>query len=59
MLRAQINYYFMLQELGESDSAYSLCNQLSLNPSFAENGHVPDISDVLQITERMRKEWKV
>lgn len=52
-------HFTPIQELGGSDSAYSLCNQLSLNPSFAENGHVPDISDVFQITERMRKEWKV
>lgn len=52
-------HFTPIQELGESDSAYSLRSQLSLNPSFAENGHVPDILEVLQMTERMRKEWKV
>uniref|UniRef100_A0A1B6F753 Glycogen debranching enzyme n=1 Tax=Cuerna arida TaxID=1464854 RepID=A0A1B6F753_9HEMI len=52
-------HFTPIQELGASNSAYSLQNQLGLNPSFAVNGHTPDIQEVEQLTNRLRNEWKM
>lgn len=47
------------QELGGSNSAYSLSDQLKLNPKFNYDGKTADISDVEAITDKMRRDWKV
>ncbi|KAG8263282.1 4-alpha-glucanotransferase activity protein [Homalodisca vitripennis] len=52
-------HFTPIQELGASNSAYSLQNQLGLNPSFAVNGHTPDIHEVEQLTNKLRNEWKM
>lgn len=48
-----------IQELGESQSCYSLRNQLKLNPSFDTDKKKCTIEDVSALVEKMRQEWKV
>ena len=48
------------QELGGSKSAYSLSDQLKLNPSFNDDKDKPaTFDDVECLTNKMRKEWNV
>jgi glycogen debranching enzyme len=49
----------MLQELGASNSSYSLSNQHKLNPVFNNNTKEIDISDVQKFVAKLRNEWKV
>ncbi|XP_034241741.1 glycogen debranching enzyme isoform X2 [Thrips palmi] len=52
-------HFTPIQELGGSNSAYSLSDQLKLNPKFDFDGKTADISDVEAITDKMRRDWKV
>lgn len=52
-------HFTPIQELGGSHSAYSLQNQLALNPVFAVNNHMPDIAQVQTLVDKLRQEWKV
>ena len=48
------------QELGGSNSAYSLSNQLRLNPAFQNSDGSPAvIEDLARLIKKMRDEWKV
>lgn len=52
--------FFLLQELGGSNSSYSLADQLRLNPLFsAEAGREISHLDVENLIAKMRSEWKV
>ncbi|CAL1281396.1 unnamed protein product, partial [Larinioides sclopetarius] len=48
-----------IQQLGGSDSSYSLRNQLKLNPVFDSPGKKCTINDISALVEKIRKEWKV
>lgn len=52
-------HFTPIQELGGSNSAYSLSDQLHLNPKFNYDGKTADINDVEAITDKMRRDWKV
>lgn len=49
----------MLQELGDSNSAYSLRSQLDLNVTFNEGSNKVTFKEISQFTEKLRNEWKV
>lgn len=44
------------QELGASNSSYSIANQLRVNPAFGKDA---SFADVENIVSKMRTEWKV
>ncbi|PRD17856.1 UNVERIFIED_CONTAM: Glycogen debranching enzyme [Trichonephila clavipes] len=48
-----------IQQLGDSDSSYSLRNQLKLNPIFDSPMKKCTLNDISALVEKMRKEWKV
>lgn len=48
-----------IQELGGSNSSYSLRNQLKLNPVFNYKGKNCTLTDIAPLIEKMRTEWKV
>lgn len=53
-------HFTPIQELGGSKSAYSLRNQLRVNPHFAANkGGKITFDDVEAIVKKMRQEWGV
>ncbi|XP_026277583.1 glycogen debranching enzyme isoform X2 [Frankliniella occidentalis] len=52
-------HFTPIQELGGSNSAYSLSDQLRLNPKFDFDGKTADIIDVEAVTDKMRRDWKV
>ncbi|KAK7868484.1 hypothetical protein R5R35_001895 [Gryllus longicercus] len=52
-------HFTPVQELGDSNSAYSLRNQLKLNPIFSEGNHTIEYTDIEKFTDKMRREWKV
>ncbi|KAL3268401.1 hypothetical protein HHI36_007517 [Cryptolaemus montrouzieri] len=53
-------HFTPIQELGASNSAYSLQDQLKLNTSFKKfNGKMPTLEELQTFIEKMRKEWKV
>lgn len=53
-------HFTPIQELGDSQSAYSLSNQLKLNSAFNDTVDRPaTFNDVENITNKMRKEWNV
>nr|XP_018912835.1 PREDICTED: glycogen debranching enzyme [Bemisia tabaci] len=52
-------HFTPIQELGGSNSAYSLCNQLSLNVTFNEGNRDITYDDVTVLTDKLRNEWKV
>lgn len=53
-------HFTPIQELGGSQSAYSLRNQLRVNPHFAPNkGSKVTFDDVEAIVKKMRQEWGV
>ncbi|XP_050499688.1 glycogen debranching enzyme isoform X2 [Diabrotica virgifera virgifera] len=53
-------HFTPIQELGESNSSYSLSEQLKLNPVFKKSdGKMPTFEEVEQFTAKLRKDWKV
>ena len=52
-------HFTPIQELGASHSAYSLKNQLKLDPRYQAKGQSKEytIEDVGSLVESMRKEW--
>ncbi|XP_035229752.1 glycogen debranching enzyme-like isoform X2 [Stegodyphus dumicola] len=48
-----------IQELGGSQSSYSLRNQLALNPTFHTKSKKCTLGDIGEFVEKMRREWKV
>lgn len=55
-----VNKVVICQELGGSNSSYSLANQLRLNPRFSVDvGRDVTFGDVENIVTKMRTEWKV
>ncbi|XP_015914684.1 glycogen debranching enzyme [Parasteatoda tepidariorum] len=52
-------HFTPIQELGASNSSYSLRNQLKLNPIFDSPKKKCTINDVAALVEKMRKEWRV
>ncbi|XP_066992681.2 glycogen debranching enzyme [Anabrus simplex] len=52
-------HFTPVQELGGSNSAYSLSEQLKLNPSFNEGDRQMTFGDLEQLTTKMRNEWKM
>lgn len=49
----------ILQQLGISNSAYSLSDQLKLNPIFNDGNSEATFSALEKIISKMRNEWKV
>lgn len=53
-------HFTPVQELGASNSCYSIANQLRLNPAFsADAGREATFADVENLVSKMRTEWKV
>ncbi|KAJ8945126.1 hypothetical protein NQ318_001591 [Aromia moschata] len=53
-------HFTPIQELGASNSCYSLSEQLKLNPIFKkENGQLPTFEEMEQFMMKIRREWKV
>lgn len=54
-----IIHFTPLQELGESNSSYSLYNQLELNHLFSEPGSKKRVTqeDVKKVMDKMQSEW--
>lgn len=52
-------HLFFLQELGASNSSYSLKDQHALNTEFHTPNHQYNFSDVEAIIHKMKDEWKV
>ena len=51
-------HFTPIQRLGNSNSAYSLSDQLKLNLAFsAEDGREASLEDVKVVVETMREEW--
>ncbi|KAK3584948.1 hypothetical protein CHS0354_009632 [Potamilus streckersoni] len=48
-----------IQELGQSNSSYSIRDQLKLNPIFSRSLKVYDFDDVENLVGKMKNEWKV
>lgn len=52
--------FFRFQELGISNSSYSLSEQLKFNSVFKkENGEMPKFEEIKKFINKIRKEWKV
>nr|XP_015838644.1 PREDICTED: glycogen debranching enzyme [Tribolium castaneum] len=53
-------HFTPIQELGASNSSYSLSEQLKINPLFTkQNGSETTFEDVSDLIKKMRQEWKV
>ncbi|XP_049783705.1 glycogen debranching enzyme isoform X1 [Schistocerca cancellata] len=52
-------HFTPVQELGGSNSSYSISDQLKLNPLFSEENKTVTINDVESLITKMRDEWKV
>ncbi|XP_063431014.1 glycogen debranching enzyme-like [Mytilus trossulus] len=52
-------HFTPLQELGESNSAYSIRDQRHLSPVYNTGGKQYTYKDVNQLVQKMCKEWKV
>ncbi|XP_037299279.1 glycogen debranching enzyme-like isoform X2 [Manduca sexta] len=53
-------HFTPVQELGASNSSYSIANQLRLNPQFsADSGRDATFADVENLVAKMRTEWKM
>ncbi|CAL4062039.1 unnamed protein product, partial [Meganyctiphanes norvegica] len=52
-------HFTPLQELGASNSAYSLADQQKLNPTISTKEYNFTFEDVEKFTKKMRDEWKV
>lgn len=48
-----------VQELGGSNSAYSLHDQLKLNSSFNDNGQKYEFDDLKKIIQKLHMKWKL
>lgn len=47
------------QELGSSQSSYSLKDQDKLNPAFNDENRTHSMADLRDFTEKLASEWKV
>jgi len=53
-------HFTPIQELGGSQSAYSLRNQLAVNPHFAvQKGEKITFEDIEKVIKKCRQEWGV
>ncbi|XP_077266299.1 glycogen debranching enzyme-like isoform X3 [Temnothorax americanus] len=52
-------HFTPIQELGLSESSYSLKNQAKLNPAFNDNDKLISFRDIELFTHKMRTEWKM
>ncbi|CAG2066677.1 unnamed protein product, partial [Timema podura] len=52
-------HFTPIQELGGSNSSYSLSEQLKLNPIFNEGDKIVTIEDIAELITKMKREWKV
>eukprot|EP00794_Sanderia_malayensis_P008072 gene8072-8936_t len=52
-------HFTPLQELGESQSSYSLKHQLVLNPSFSSGKRQASFNDVKALVKKMQSKWNV
>ncbi|CAG9819095.1 unnamed protein product [Phaedon cochleariae] len=53
-------HFTPIQELGESNSSYSLSEQLRVNPVFKKtNGELPTFEEIEQFVSKLRNEWKI
>lgn len=52
-------HFTPLQELGDSNSAYSLRDQRHLSPAYSDDNNQYTYKDVDQLVRKMAKEWKV
>ncbi|KAJ8966073.1 hypothetical protein NQ317_018892 [Molorchus minor] len=53
-------HFTPIQELGLSNSCYSISEQLKLNPNFKkDDGKMPTFKEVDQLMTKIRTEWKV
>ncbi|KAF5274002.1 hypothetical protein FQA39_LY01117 [Lamprigera yunnana] len=52
-------HFTPVQELGSSNSAYSISEQLKLNPLFNCDNKITTFNDIKNLTHKMRKEWKM
>ncbi|XP_065200578.1 glycogen debranching enzyme isoform X2 [Planococcus citri] len=53
-------HFTPIQELGGSQSAYSLQDQLKINSKFCDQKYPTlGINDITALTEKLRKEWKM
>ncbi|XP_011307475.1 glycogen debranching enzyme isoform X1 [Fopius arisanus] len=53
-------HFTPIQELGESQSAYSLSDQLKVNSSFNDSNDRPaTFDDIEALTNKLRNDWKV
>lgn len=52
-------HFTPIQELGGSQSAYSIKNQLNLNPAFNSESKCYQFEDVAQLVEEMHREWSI
>lgn len=50
---------YFLQELGSSNSCYSLSDQLKLNPSFSNPSDPLTFSQIEKLTSKLRTDWKM
>lgn len=52
-------HFTPIQALGRSNSAYSIKDQLKLNPVYIKEGQNYDFSNVEGLIKKMNKEWEV
>uniref|UniRef100_A0A8D8RVX4 Glycogen debranching enzyme n=1 Tax=Cacopsylla melanoneura TaxID=428564 RepID=A0A8D8RVX4_9HEMI len=52
-------HFTPIQELGDSNSCYSLSSQLDLNPVFSTADHRVTWDDVTAFNEKLRTEWQM
>ncbi|XP_069703236.1 glycogen debranching enzyme isoform X2 [Periplaneta americana] len=52
-------HFTPIQELGDSNSSYSLSDQHKLNPIFSDSNKEITISDVEKFTTKLRRDWKI
>lgn len=53
----QKKHYF--QELGGSNSSYSIKDQLKLNPALNDEKGTPTFEDLKNLVKKMQKKWEV
>eukprot|EP00795_Rhopilema_esculentum_P004976 gene4976-21320_t len=52
-------HFTPIQKLGDSNSSYSIENQLEINPNFSSNEKHIDFGDVENLVNKMKHEWDV
>lgn len=52
-------FFFLQKAIGGSKSAYSLSDQLKLNPTFHDTNKKTTFDDIEKFTKKMREEWNV